>query len=332
MIVTFVTSHTDSRETVASAVPLGKSNPTQQMVEGGTHCPSCITWHSVGDVHIIGEPPSKHCPRGNSPASHPPAPDYAPEGPRYTILPTITVVSPWDDDDAAHHLLHDQAIGGSNAVNHIIAPTRVLPHLPDASTSSSFQRSLVSDAALNATQRFYDALRAVLHGSGPGTIPALGSHNVLVYSKLMSTSRFVCFITEREEDSLEYQRLLGDTCFETRPPDKRPVPGPREVCAALGVLVVVMVVLFHSHHFRRDCMTERRALRRVARRYHVTRAQDDVEKNDSSEVTDVTLSHSDGIKNFIMLDVECDAVKDIDITVMMHSNIHYFLTWINCDG
>lgn len=47
-----------------------------------------------------------------------------------------------------------------------------------------------------------------------------------------------------------------------------------------------MVILFHAHHFRRDCMVERRALRRVARRYHVARAQDDVER---SEVTDVTL-------------------------------------------
>ncbi|XP_042204267.1 uncharacterized protein LOC121853931 [Homarus americanus] len=200
------------------------------------------------------------------------------EGPRYTILPTITVVSPWDDDDAAHHLLHDQAIGGSNAVNHIIAPTRVLPHLPDASTSSSFQRSLVSDAALNATQRFYDALRAVLHGSGPGTIPALGQESRAGGDVVVA--ELAPHVQETSEPAL---------VPHTDPHHNASMSPLLQVCAALGVLVVVMVVLFHSHHFRRDCMTERRALRRVARRYHVTRAQDDVEKNDSSEVTDVTL-------------------------------------------
>lgn len=67
-----------------------------------------------------------------------------------------------------------------------------------------------------------------------------------------------------------------------------------QVCAGLGVLVLLMVILFHSHHFRRDCRTERRALRRVARRYHVTQTsaqqEDDVETNpDIDSVTDVTL-------------------------------------------
>ncbi|CAL4077491.1 unnamed protein product, partial [Meganyctiphanes norvegica] len=63
-----------------------------------------------------------------------------------------------------------------------------------------------------------------------------------------------------------------------------------QVCAVLGVLVAVMVVLFHSHHFRRDCMLERRALRRISRRYQVTSKQDvesSSQHDDNTDVTDV---------------------------------------------
>ncbi|XP_076056123.1 uncharacterized protein LOC143034084 [Oratosquilla oratoria] len=38
-----------------------------------------------------------------------------------------------------------------------------------------------------------------------------------------------------------------------------------QACIGLGVLVVVMVILFHLHHFRRDCMVERRVLGRRSR-------------------------------------------------------------------
>lgn len=62
-----------------------------------------------------------------------------------------------------------------------------------------------------------------------------------------------------------------------------------QVCAVLAVLVLVIVLLFHSHHFRRDCVTERRVLRRVVRRYHVTRTRTDIERNESDDVPDVTL-------------------------------------------
>lgn len=69
-----------------------------------------------------------------------------------------------------------------------------------------------------------------------------------------------------------------------------------QVCAGLAVVVVVMVLLFHWHHIRHECLRERRALRRLARRYRVNGdhrqyddEDEDLEKNDNSTVTDVTL-------------------------------------------
>ncbi|XP_071547087.1 uncharacterized protein [Panulirus ornatus] len=196
------------------------------------------------------------------------------EGPRYTILPTISVVNPWDDEG---DLLHDQVFGGSDP-GHVIVPTAVLPSLP-ATPIPSLRPALARDAALNATHRFYNALQAVLHGSGPGTIRTLReeTQHTGVDAVVVGISPHV------QETSDPILSPHHDPAHDT---SMSPL---LQVCTALGVLVVVMVVLFHSHHFRRDCMTERRALRRVARRYHVARAQDDVEKNEPSDVTDVTL-------------------------------------------
>lgn len=189
------------------------------------------------------------------------------EGPRYTIIPTISVVPPWDD--LGHNDLPDQVAADSHPIAHFITPTPVLPHPPPPPT-------LVGEAARNATQRFYDALRAVLHGGGEqGPLPSLSSGGV--GGSNVAVSGLAPHVQDTQGPFLTSRPANDD------PQSMSPI---LQVCAALGVLVVVMVILFHAHHFRRDCMVERRALRRVARRYHVARAQDDVER---SEVTDVTL-------------------------------------------
>ncbi|XP_042887838.1 uncharacterized protein LOC122263473 [Penaeus japonicus] len=188
------------------------------------------------------------------------------ERPRYTIIPTISVVPPWDDLD--HNALHDQVVADSQQIARFITPTPVLP-LPRPAPS------LVGEVARNATQRFYDALRAVLHGGEQGPLPSLSNGGV------GGADAAVAGLAPHVQDTSEpylTSRQAND--------DSQGMSPILQVCAALGVLVVVMMILFHSHHFRRDCMVERRALRRVARRYHVARAHDDVER---SEVTDVTL-------------------------------------------
>lgn len=195
------------------------------------------------------------------------------ESPRYTILPTITAVSPWDNTEP-----HDQVFGGSNAVNHVIVPTSVLPSL-EVTTPSDLQALMAREAAINATYRFYDALRAVLHGDGPGTIIEFGQEREV---KVDAAEIITPHLQEASHPHLSHNN----------DPHHSPSMSPLiQVCAALGVLVVVMVVLFHTHHFRRDCGTEQRALRRLAQHYHVTRDgdPDDVERHADTDVTDVTL-------------------------------------------
>ncbi|ROT76649.1 hypothetical protein C7M84_004763 [Penaeus vannamei] len=172
---------------------------------------------------------------------------------------------PWDLLLQNHRLV----AADSHPIAHFITPTPVLPHPPPPPT-------LVGEAARNATQRFYDALRAVLHGGGEqGPLPSLSSGGV--GGSNVAVSGLAPHVQDTQGPFLTSRPANDD------PQSMSPI---LQVCAALGVLVVVMVILFHAHHFRRDCMVERRALRRVARRYHVARAQDDVER---SEVTDVTL-------------------------------------------
>lgn len=198
------------------------------------------------------------------------------EGARYTIIPTISVVPPWDDDTAQNetsNLPDDLTFGESFRQIHYINPTPVLGHHSDL--PSAGDRG--GNAILNATQRFYDALRVVLHGGGvsPPEVPSFRD------DAGAGINVDVAGLAPHVLDSFDPQ------VSSTRDPEALVMSPLLQVCAALGILVVLMVILFHSHHFRRDCVTERRALRRVARRYHVARAQDDVERND--EVTDVTL-------------------------------------------
>lgn len=192
------------------------------------------------------------------------------QGGRYTILPTISVVAPWDDP-VHHNFVKDSALSDSNAVTYVVTPTPVLPPPTPAATRPAW----VGDAALNATHRFYNVLRAVMHGGELEARPAL-----------------------RGEDRRGVEFSKGATA---RPSIQTtvnsgldPAISPLiQVCAALAVVVVVMVLLFHWHHVRQECLRERRALRRLARRYGMARdlhqEDDDLEKNDSSHVTDVTL-------------------------------------------
>lgn len=97
-------------------------------------------------------------------------------GGRFTILPTISVVAPWDDPvqhpahlDPVHHhhhnsLARDQALSDSNAVLRVVSPSPVLPPQPPPFSTSTSRPAWVEEAALNATHRFYNVLRAVLHG------------------------------------------------------------------------------------------------------------------------------------------------------------------------
>lgn len=103
-------------------------------------------------------------------------------GGRYTILPTISVVPPWDDPvhhpyhhhhhsvlDLSRHnhlrsLAQDQGLSDSNTVLRVITPSPVLPPPLTPTSVSTSRPSWVEDAALNATHRFYNVLRAVLHG------------------------------------------------------------------------------------------------------------------------------------------------------------------------
>lgn len=89
------------------------------------------------------------------------------QGGRYTILPTISVVAPWDDP-VHHNLVKDNALSDSNAVTYVVTPTPVLPPPTPAA-----RPSWVGDAALNATHRFYNVLRAVMHGGELEARPAL---------------------------------------------------------------------------------------------------------------------------------------------------------------
>lgn len=78
------------------------------------------------------------------------------------------MVSPWDDEEEYSNTISDQAFGDSNQLVQFITPTPVLPPPQPA-----VQPSWVGEAAQNATHRFYDILRAVLHGDGPNSAPAL---------------------------------------------------------------------------------------------------------------------------------------------------------------
>lgn len=195
------------------------------------------------------------------------------DSPRYTILPTISVVPPWDNDNETSNLIEDQVFDESYNQLQYITPTPVLPQHNAIPTVSR-----VGGGIVNATQRFYDALRVVMHGGIQPSVPKLrnGSH--------AGVKADVAGLAPHVLDTFD---PLVTSTLEQESIESLAMSPVLQVCAALGILVIVMVILFHTHHFRRDCMTERRALRRVARRYHVARAQDDVEKNE--EVTDVTL-------------------------------------------
>ncbi|XP_050689636.1 uncharacterized protein LOC126981954 [Eriocheir sinensis] len=206
---------------------------------------------------------------------------------RYTILPTISVVPPWDDPvhhpyhhhhqsilDPAHHnhlhsLAYDQGLSDSNTVLRVIAPSPVLPPSLNTTSVSTSRPSWVEDAALNATHRFYNVLRAVLHG-GEEQHPSLRGE----------ARRGV------EVSSEESPPLLSVDAAAPAALDPA-IPPLIQVCAGLAVVVVVMVLLFHWHHIRHECLRERRALRRLARRYRDQRDDDDhdLEKNDTSDVT-----------------------------------------------
>ncbi|XP_069954061.1 uncharacterized protein [Cherax quadricarinatus] len=185
--------------------------------------------------------------------------NYRLESSRYTIVPTITVVSPWDLDT------QDQVFSGSDPINHAIYPT------PTPTTPSLHAR----DATLNATQRIYDALQVVLHGSASGTLPVLGdepeaSVSDTVFHHVQETFHPHVVLQEHPHGV----HIAGSPLLQ--------------VCAALAVLVVVLVVLFHMHHFRQDCMVERRALRRVAQTYEVSGVRQhhaDVENNVADDVS-----------------------------------------------
>ncbi|XP_063863790.1 uncharacterized protein LOC135102430 [Scylla paramamosain] len=192
------------------------------------------------------------------------------QGGRYTILPTISVVAPWDDP-VHHNLVKDNALSDSNAVTYVVTPTPVLPPPTPAA-----RPSWVGDAALNATHRFYNVLRAVMHGGELEARPALRGEDK------RGVEEFSTGVTPRSSIQTAINSGLD------------PAISPLiQVCAALAVVVVVMVLLFHWHHVRQECLRERRALRRLARRYGMARdlyqEDDDLEKNDSSHVTDVTL-------------------------------------------
>ncbi|XP_068215622.1 uncharacterized protein [Palaemon carinicauda] len=196
------------------------------------------------------------------------------DGPRYTIIPTISVVPPWDDPhNDTNNLAGDQSFGESVRQIHYINPT---PVLDDHSNVPSDVRSV--NAVFNATQRFYDALRVVLHGGSPPEVPSFR------YEQDDSGGAINADVAGLAPQVLHSFEPQVTTTGEQQEIVMSPI---LQVCAALGILVVIMVILFHSHHFRQDCVTERRALRRVARRYHVAKVQDDVERNE--EVTDVTL-------------------------------------------
>ncbi|KAG0714516.1 hypothetical protein GWK47_013976 [Chionoecetes opilio] len=197
-------------------------------------------------------------------------------GGRYTILPTISVVAPWDDP-LNHDLPPDSALSGSQVVKQVLAPTPVIPPL-----TPTGRPAWVGEAALNATHRFYNVLRAVLHGGEDQAAPALRGED------------------RRSVEEVSAEVTPKSAVLPTTTPAIDPALSPLiQVCAALAVVVVVMVLLFHWHHVRQECLMERRALRRLARRYRATRDlhshhhhhdnDHDVEKNDSSDVTDVTL-------------------------------------------